>query len=332
MNKVILFNHPPKMFSIETLRETIKSEEYILKETTYPATNIENIIAASKDCSAIICASEKWDKYAINQIKDHIKILAKYGVGYDNIDVEYAEQCGIPVFNIAGMNSAAVAEATLIHILNLLRKFKHALDVSKEKNKDFASLFGDQLDGKIIGIIGIGNIARHLIRMMSGFKVKIIAYDAYVDKSAGKDLGIEMADSMDEIFKNADVVSLHIPLNKETKKMINKQYFEMMKEGSLFVNTCRGGVVDEKDLYNALINGRPAAAGIDVVEAEPITSDNLLLSLPNAYVTPHFAACTNQAEHDVQVMLGKVAPCFFRGEKFGNIVNPGYIKYVKNKE
>jgi D-3-phosphoglycerate dehydrogenase len=330
MKKQILFNHPKTMFSIDVMRDTIVGEGYILKETTFSVVDMDSIIAASLGCSAIICSNEIWSRVEIDAIKDHIKVMIKYGVGFDNIDVEYAALCGIPVYNIAGMNSSAVAEAALIHILNLLRKFKYALDVSYHEIRDPASLFGDQLDGKIVGLVGLGNIARNLVRMLKGFDVFILAYDSYVKKEVGEKIGVKMVEFMDDVFRQSDIVSLHIPLNKNTEGLIDKHFFEMMKEGSFFVNTCRGGVVNEKDLYDALVRGKPLAAGIDVVEDEPIKTSNPLLSLPNAFVTPHFAACSNQAEREVQVMLGKAAPCFFRGEQYGNIVNPSYINYKKN--
>jgi phosphoglycerate dehydrogenase-like enzyme len=307
----VFFNNRNNI-DIALLQKMLSNAGFFIKMVSLPIENMDDIIRESKNCSALISGSEVWDKIAINKIKDHIKIIIRYAVGLDNIDVEHARECGIPVYNIAGSNSIAVAEIVLLHILNITRKFKTALDMVDNGNIEINKLLGDEIDGKVMGVVGFGSIAKDFLRIIKGFSTKIICYDPYVDKRSEGQFNVDMVDSIEEIFSLADIVSIHIPLSLETKGMINRNLFSLMKPGAILINTSRGGVINEEDLYEGLKRGQPAAAGLDVVNDEPVKRNNLLLKLKNVWLTPHYAAGTIQSELRAQETIAKHIINFFK--------------------
>jgi D-3-phosphoglycerate dehydrogenase / 2-oxoglutarate reductase len=226
-----------------------------------------------------------------------LKIVGKQGVGYDNIDIEAAKKHGIPVCRTPGVNSEAVAEMAMTLGLSVARRatetdrmIRAGAKVEREK------LLGVEMWQKTVGIVGMGNIGTLSARKWRGaFDAKIIGYDPYVE--GWKDIPHRKVSSLEELLKEADLVTLHVPLTKETKPLIGKAELALMKKTAIVVNTARGGVVDEAALYDALEAGKLFGAGLDVWEVEPPAQDHPLLGLPNVIATPHAAGGT----HDTQV-------------------------------
>jgi len=239
-----------------------------------------------------------------------LKVLCKQGVGFDNIDVEAAKARGIPVLRTPGVNKEAVAEMALALGLAVGRRIAE-LDrrVRALEKVVRTQILGVEMHGKTVGIVGVGNIGSLVAhKWRSAFDARVIGYDPY------KKLDIEQVSRLDELLGKADLVSLHVPLNQETRHMIGKRELALMKPTAILVNTCRGGVIDEAALYETLKSGRLFGAGIDVWEVERPRVDSRLLELPNVVATPHAAGGTEEtqvrsslqvAQQVVDVLSGK---------------------------
>ena len=223
---------------------------------------------------------------------DRLKVIARYGVGYDKVDLEAARKKHIVVTNTPGANAVSVAELTLGFMLTLARQLPEAIDaIHQGKWQRFS---GITLEGKTIGILGLGAIGKQLTRRLSGFDCRILAYDPYANVEFAKEHKVELVEQ-DELLAKSDFVSLHLPLIKETTGMVNADFFSKMKEGSFLINAARGGLVNEKDLLAALKSGHIRGAALDAFAEEPLDPANPLLALPQVIATPHLGAQTDGA-------------------------------------
>lgn len=243
---------------------------------------------------AIIICGEKLPDAAVKVLgAGQVQLISRWGVGTDEIDKAQATRQGIAVCNAAGSLSVAVAECALTMMLNLLREFP-ARDASVRQG-DWSWFFegrvSHQIEGKTVGLMGFGDIAKALCKMLMGFDCRVIAYDVHWDEAAAARLGVEWADP-ETIRRTADIVSLHIPATPETRDMVNMAYLKEMKPTAILINTARGALIVEEDLAEALRTGVIAAAGLDVFRQEPPARDNPLLSLPNVMVLPHAGAAS----------------------------------------
>ncbi len=239
-----------------------------------------------------------------------VKVICKQGVGFDNIDVETAKARGIPVLRTPGVNKEAVAEMALALGLAVGRRIAELDRRVRALEKIVRmQILGVEMLGKTVGIVGVGNIGSLVAhKWRSAFDARVIGYDPY------KKLDIEQVSRLDELLGKADLISLHVPLNQETRHMIGKRELALMKPTAILVNTCRGGVIDEAALYETLKSGRLFGAGIDVWEVESPRIESRLLKLPNVVATPHAAGGTREtqersslqvAEQVVDVLSGK---------------------------
>ena len=240
-----------------------------------------------------------------------LKIISKQGVGYDNIDVAAAKKHGIPVVRTPGVNKEAVAEMALGLALAVGRRIAE-LDrrVRSLEKMDRTKILGVEMWGKTVGIIGVGNIGSRVAhKWQAAFECRVVGFDPYKEK-----FSFEKIARLDDLLRVADLVSLHVPLSEQTRHMIGKRELALMKSTAILVNTCRGGVVDEAALYDALKAGKLYGAGFDVWETETPRVDSRLLELPNVVCTPHAAGGTEEtqirsalkvAEQAVDVLNGK---------------------------
>lgn len=273
----------------------------------------EEAIHACEGCIGVIAGMETWNDYTLSAVKDHIKIIIRYGTGYNNIDVAAATKYGIAIFNAAGRNAAAVAEIAILHILNAGRKFSKGIEQAKHNEMRIKDTECFELDGKTVGLYGAGAIACNLARMLSGFHVKILSYDL-IENNNVKKYGVEFVKTPEELFRVSDIISIHIPLLPSTKGIINRHFFSLMKPNAILINTSRGQIVDEADLLDALKENKIRAAGLDVVCEEPMKNTNPLICQENAYVTPHIAASSFEAKLRVEKCLYQTISEFFDGK------------------
>ena len=223
---------------------------------------------------------------------DRLKVIARYGVGVDNVDLESAKEKGIIVTNTPGANSVSVAELALGLMLALARQIPEAVH-SVQQGK-WPRYSGVSLEGKTVGILGLGAIGKQLARRLAGFDCQILAYDPFADESFARERNIELA-SMDEVIARSDFLSLHLPLLPETRGLVSQEFLAKMKKGSFLINTSRGEVVDEEALQRALGSGYLRGAGLDAFTVEPPDSANPLLHMPQVIATPHLGAQTDGA-------------------------------------
>ena len=223
---------------------------------------------------------------------DRLKVIARYGVGVDNVDLAAAQGKGIVVTNTPGANSVSVAELALGLILALARQIPEAVEAVHQGK--WPRYSGISLEGKTIGILGLGAIGKQLARRLAGFDCKILAYDPFADNAFVKDNHIVLS-ALDSVIEESDFISLHLPLLPETRGMVNDTFLNKMKKGSYLVNTSRGEIVDETALLKALQSGHLKGAGLDAFSVEPPDPKSPLLALPQVIATPHLGAQTDGA-------------------------------------
>ncbi len=231
-----------------------------------------------------------------------LKVIAVHGTGTDGVDLEYAKQRNVKVVYAPHMNANAVAELNVALILNAMRKVTYADKVIRagRKNEAISLLFGNELCGKTFGTIGFGAIGKRTAEILkNGFGMECIAYSPSLDERKAKEYGVGYVSSCDEILKNADVVSLNLPLQEATKHMINSEKLKLMKKTAVLVNCARGGLVCDDDLYSALVNEDIKAYACDVSQSDVFDKENKLMKLDNYIATPHIGANTDEALYTV---------------------------------
>ena len=232
------------------------------------------------------------DKDLINKLPK-LKRLSKYGVGLDNINQLELKKKKIKFFYSKGFNKRSVAEFSLCLMIFILRNIKRAND-NFNKKLTWINLSGDELTNKTVGIIGCGNTGKELIKLIKPFNCKILSHDIKNYKSFNSKYNVNRK-SLNYIFRNSDVISLHLPLDNKTKNLIGTKYLKRMKNNSIFINTSRGKILNERDLYSFLSKNKSVFFGTDVLEDEPPFERKKLYNLDNFFVTPHMAGTTQQS-------------------------------------
>jgi D-3-phosphoglycerate dehydrogenase len=235
---------------------------------------------------------------------DKLQIICKHGAGLDNIPLELCRKMGIVVTNAPGTNSNAVADHAFALMLAACRGVLEG--AQRVKNGVWKPVTGRDVYKKTLGLIGFGAIAKNVARRANGFSMQVLAYDPFI-KEPPQDLSFVRMTSLEEILRNADIVSVHVPLTDETRDLIAAEQLAMMKEGAYIVNTARGGIVNEQDIADAVRSGHIAAAAFDVATTEPIAADNPLLGVENIIVTPHMGMYSKEALGAVSTICARNA-------------------------
>jgi D-3-phosphoglycerate dehydrogenase len=233
-----------------------------------------------------------------------LKVIARGGVGIDNIDYDYAVSKGIKVVNTPAASSASVAELALAHMFSLARQIVRGTQGMQEGKWEKKSMKGIELSGKTLGLVGVGRIGQELAKRCHCLGMNVIGYDLYIKESPMPGL-IKMYNELEEMLPEADFVSLHIPFDPNIGPTIGQKEIDLMKKGSYLINCARGGTVDEHALFNALNTGKIAGAGLDVFEQEPPQFKELL-DHPNTTLTPHIGASTVEGSARVGVAVAEV--------------------------
>ena len=303
----------------EVTRQVIRDAGFELIERA--CTTFEQVIETADDADAVLIAIRPPTTRQMLEALPRIKMVGRHGVGVDSVDLEAATQLGIMVCNTPGMNMSEVADHAMALLLSVTRRVAWLdagikqgwwSDQPEELAAQNARLM--RIAGGVVGIVGLGNIGKAFATRVRGFgPSRIIAHDPYVPQTTGDVYGVEMVE-LDELLRESDFVSIHTPLNEETRHIMNAERFRQMKPTAVVVNTSRGPVVDEAGLHEALTRGYIAAAGIDVTEVEPLDAESPLLKLDNIVITPHFAGNSPfsasvgarwWAENAVRVLTGK---------------------------
>lgn len=253
-----------------------------------------------RSAQAVIVGHDRIDRELIQSSPD-LKVIAKQGVGLDGIDLKAAEEKGITILTAAGGNSDSVADLTILLILAISRNLIKANSVVKDGRWD--RIVGHEVWTKKLGLIGFGEIGQRVAQRALGFSMQIGYFDIVNHEESSKKLRAAKMD-LHELMSWADYISVHLPLNKHTQKFINQNLLSMMKPTAYLINTSRGGVIDERALYEHLVNNRIAGAGLDVFETEP-PLDLALSKLPNLIATPHMASYTVEAINRVSMQIAE---------------------------
>lgn len=243
---------------------------------------------------------------------DNLKAIGRAGIGVDNIDIEAATKRGVIVANAPESNTVAAAEHTLGLMLAAARRIP-AADATLRAGEWKRSAFkGVEVDEKTLGLIGLGHVGAIVARGALGMGMRVLAYDPYVSEDRMRSMNVERAETTDEVFENADFVSLHVPRTPQTVGLVNEATLVKMKPTAFLINVARGGIVDETALYNALKEGEIAGAALDVFAEEP-TTDSPIFSLPNVVVTPHLGASTAEAQDRAGITAAEQVAVALRG-------------------
>lgn len=280
-----LFSRTPLL--VEELK---KSFLHVKINTTYALREKSALIDFLKDADGVIVGNETIDEEVLSHCPN-LKIVSRYGVGLNNIDTKALEEKGIKLGWSGGTNKNSVAEITLGFMLTLMRNLYPSIVTLK--NGEWKTDGGSELTGKTIGIFGFGHIAKRVIALLKPFECTILVSSRSEDAEEAKRLGIEFA-SFERIVKEADIISLHIPLTNQTRNLFSTEAFKAMKPSALIINTARGGIIDEKALEIALQGNVIAGAALDVFATEPM-KDKALLSLPNLICTPHLGGNSKES-------------------------------------
>jgi D-3-phosphoglycerate dehydrogenase len=256
-------------------------------------TAVETLKEEVPDCHAIIARTASYPAEVL-KAGTNLKVIGRHGVGVDNIDVETATELGIYVTNAPESNAGSVAEHTLGLIIATARHFVQCDAAVRSGNFEIRNqLVGNDIEGKVLGLIGLGRIGRLVARKAkTGLGMKIIGYDPFIDPDSVGD--VELVESIEKVLKTADFISLHLPANEKTIGLIDKERLALMKPTAFLLNIARGGIVKESDLFEALTAKHIAGAALDVFTEEPPNPSNPLFKLDNVTVTPHNAALTRE--------------------------------------
>ncbi|MGD8882337.1 MAG: phosphoglycerate dehydrogenase [Desulfobacterales bacterium] len=287
LGEVVIYNH--KAENREALIARIKASEAVINIRAYTHLDREVLTCCPK-----------------------LKLISIWGTGTDNIDLEAARELGITITNTPGANALSVAEHTIALLLSLARQIPYLDHEIRQGNWPRGEMV--QLHDKVLGLFGLGAIGKYVARMAKGLGMDLIAWTLHPSPARAKQSGVRFV-SKAELLINADVISLHLRLQEETREFLKKEDFDLMKPTAFLVNTARGGLVETDALYNALQSKKIAGAALDVFDQEPLPAGDILATLPNVVMTPHNAGMTPDAIINGLTMAVENVESFFAGRK-----------------
>lgn len=249
-----------------------------------------------------------------------LRLIARHGSGYSNVDIEHASRKGIAITNTPGVNAVSTAEFTLCLMLSVARHLPMANVACGKRKTERLAFMGQELQGKTVGIVGVGRIGREVVKRVHALGMHVLAFHPRQSARQLTDLPLELVD-LATLLKRSDFVSLHVPLNAETRNLIGAKEIECMKRSAILINLSRGGVVDERALVRALTGRKIQAAATDVLASEPVQEADPLFKLENCLVTPHIAALTKEAQSAVAAAAVDEIIRFSKGEPLQNVIN-----------
>ena len=314
----VLITDPISEKGIEILKR-----EPDLEVDNEPDISYEELLEVVKDYDCIITRSRTPVTAELLERAERLRVVGRAGVGVDNVDVEEASRRGILVINTPGANTIGATELTLAHMLCVIRNFHNAHNSMLEGKWDRKKFMGTELYGKTLGIIGLGNIGSQVAIRAKAFGMKVLAYDPYIPKEKADRLGVKLLENLKEMLKQVDILTIHAPLTHETKHMITRKEFELMKDGAVLINCARGGIVKDEDLIWALETGKLSGVGLDVYSVEPPPYEFIekLKKFPNVSLSPHIGANTYESQENVAVIIAQQVIKALRGQTVEYVVN-----------
>lgn len=310
----ILISDPLSEDGIYPLRQADNLEVVIETDLTE-----EQLLQRIPEFDGLLVRSQTQVTREVIEKGHNLKVIGRAGVGVDNIDLDAATENGIIVVNAPDGNTNSAAEHTMAMLMSLARNIPQAYLSIKEKKWDRKSYVGVELRDKVLGIVGLGRIGAEVARRAKGQRMKVIAYDPFFSEEKAEAMGIGFA-TFDQVLEEADFITVHTPLMKETRHIINEDAFAKMKDGVRIINCARGGIIQEDHLYDAVVSGKVAGAALDVFEEEPAV-DHKVLTLPQVIATPHLGASTVEAQENVAIDVSEDVVRILSGGLARNPVN-----------
>lgn len=273
-----------------------------------------------KDAVALVVRSETKITRAVLEAASGLKVVGRAGVGVDNVDVEAATARGVVVMNTPAGNTVSTAELTFSMLLAMARKIPQAHASMKAGEWNRKAFSGTEVNGKTLGVLGMGRIGTEVARRARAFGMRVLAYDPYLAHARAQSVDVEPA-TLDRVFGESDFITVHMPMTEETRGMINAAAMAKMKAGVRLLNCARGGIIVEADLVEALKSGHVAGAALDVYEKEPPAAEDPLRALPQVIMTPHLGASTEEAQENVGIEVAEAITAFLLQGEVRNAVN-----------
>lgn len=288
-----------------------------------PGLSPQDLKGAISDAEALVIRSGTKVTADLIEAAPRLRVIGRAGIGLDNVDIPAASKRGIVVMNTPDGNVITTAEHSIAMLMALSRNIHQATTSMKMGQWEKKRFLGQEVYHKTLGIIGIGRIGRIVAERATGMRMRVIAYDPHMDAETIQTLGVTPVD-LDELYHRSDYITVHTPLTRDTKGLINREAFAEMRDGVMIINCARGGIVNEQDLYEAIIRGKVAGAALDVFEQEP-PQDNPLLKLEQVICTPHLGASTGEAQENVAVGIAEQIKEFLLSAGIRNAVNTPQI-------
>ena len=277
------------------------------------------------DATALVVRSETKVSKAVIAAAKQLRVVGRAGVGVDNVDIDASTQNGVVVMNTPGGNTVTTAELSFTMLLCLARKVPQAHATMVAGKWDRKLFQGVELQGKTLGVLGMGRIGTEVAKRALAFGMRVVAYDPYLTEERARAIGAEFAADLDAVYREADFITVHMPVTKETKEMLNAAAFAKMKPGVKIVNCARGEIICEADLIAALESNKVAGAALDVFAVEPLPADHPYRKQPNLILTPHLGASTEEAQEKCGIEVAEVIAGYLLTGEVRNAVNLPYL-------
>ncbi len=296
-----------------------------------PGLSAEDIKKVIGEYSGLVVRSATKVTPELIDLMENMEIIGRAGAGVDNINLPASTRKGIIVMNTPGGNTISTAEHAFSMMLSMCRRIPQADASMKAKKWDKKSFQGTEVYGKTLGVFGLGKIGREVATRALAFKMEVIAYDPLLPEEQAQKLNVTLVDK-DTLFKNADIITIHVPLDEKTKNLVSAETLALCKDGVKIINCARGGIVNEADLVVALNSGKVSGAALDVFEVEPPDFSNEILSHPKVVTTPHLGASTDEAQEKVAIQVAEQMVDYFKNGVLYGAVNATSLEAFSNKE
>jgi D-3-phosphoglycerate dehydrogenase / 2-oxoglutarate reductase len=285
----------------------------------------DELLPLVKDVVAMLVRSETKVTRKVIEAANSLRVVGRAGVGVDNVDVDAATEHGVVVMNTPGGNTISTAELSFAMLLSLARKVPQAHASMATGKWDRKQFQGTELNGKTLGVMGLGRIGTEVAKRAMAFGMTVSAYDPFLTEARAKALGIQMETDLDNLYRDADFITVHMPVTDQTRGMLNSAAFAKMKPKVCLVNCARGEILVEKDLIAALDSGKIAAAALDVFQTEPLPADHPFRTHPGITLTPHLGASTQEAQEKCGIEVAEVIAAYLLTGEVRNAVNLPYL-------
>lgn len=328
MRKKVVITVRPFGLNQEMMSKRLTEHGFDVSWNCLNETNdVNKIIEFTKGYNAVIAGGELWNQKALDEVSDSVDMITRFGSGYDKVDLQKATKLGIAVANTPFANSPTIGEHAVALMLAVLRGIpKYDRRIREDQ---WTVTLINQLTGKTVGLVGMGAIAIAVAKILKGFSARILAHDIKQDTALAETLGIAYV-SLDELLRQSDVVSMHVPLTDKTLGMVHADFLGKMNRNAILINTSRGKVVNEKHLIAALQQGTIAGAGLDVFEEQPLTSKSPLTAMDNVVLSSHIGGMSPESYQSMLDMSIDNIIDFYAGRPNKYILNPEYSNHKKN--